>query len=247
MSVDKGFEWFGFKRPSIAVMAVAILLLSPLAQASDKDKAVETALATLEVSAIKEVMQDTVRVVFGAQATGSSAAEVNRKLSETLDQARAGFAMPANVEVASGNFNVFLDYGKDNKPKGWAGRASLVVIGQNLEAVSSVIEHLGKTLALSSVDFSLSRKARREHEKLLMQDLANEFGERAALTAQAFGYTKYELLGLDFTSGADFESRPVMQRMAAAPMLSDSGLALTLEPATTTVEISVTGQIRLRR
>jgi predicted secreted protein len=203
------------------------------------------AMATIEVSAAKEVLQDQVRVVFSAQAVGSTAAEVNRKLSDALNQARANFKIPAAVELSTGGFSVYLDYGKDNKPKGWAGRASLVVDSKALESVSLVIEHLGQSLAISSVQFSLSRDARREQQNLLMQDLAAEFAARAALAAQAFGFSGYHVVALDFTDGADFSARPTMQRMVAAPLMADAGPAVTLEPSMTSVEISVKGQIGL--
>ena len=231
---------------SFAPLLAAFLLLLPTAQASDDDKHNKSgALATIEASANKEVMQDEVRVVFSSQASGSTAAEVNRKLSDALEQARANFTMPAGVEVSTGGFNVYLDYGKDSKPKGWTGRASLVIVTIDLPAASAVIEHLGKSLAVSSVQFSLSRQARQEHEKSLMQDLAQELGQRAGLAAQAFGFKSFEIVALDFTEGANFSSRPVIERMAAIPMMAKAGPEVRLEPAMTTVEISVTGQIRL--
>ena len=246
MNVGKGCKWFGVNRQWSAVAAVTIFLLSPLAQATDenhRDK--KGALATIEVSASKAVLQDEVQVVFTTQATGATAAEVNRALSDALNQARTNLAVPDGVEISTGGFNVYLDYGKDNKPRGWTGRASLVVDSKKLESVSVVIEHLGKSLAVSSVRFSLSREARREQEKTLMQDLAQELGQRAGLAAQAFGFERFEIMALDFAGGADFSARPVMQRMAAVPTMADAGPALTLEPSMTTVEISVTGQVRL--
>lgn len=229
----------------VVVATAGLLSLSPQANASDNDKADRGALATLEVSASKEVLQDEVRVVFSAQANGKAAADVNRALSQMLDKARAGFTIPAGVEVSTGGFSVYLDYGKENKPKGWAGRSSLVVVSKDLAAVSSVIEHFGKTLALSSVNFSLSRQARLQQEKSLMQELADQFGARAALTAQAFGYKNYEVVELDFIGGGDYSPRPMMQRISAAPVIVNTGPSVTLEPPMTTVEISVAGQIRL--
>ncbi|MCD8516512.1 MAG: SIMPL domain-containing protein [Burkholderiaceae bacterium] len=245
MCAQLGFEkWF--LKLSLVVASVACLSLSPMVHASDDShRDGKGAVATIEVSASKEVLQDQVQVVFSAQASGGTAAEVNRNLSDALSQARANFTMPDGIEVSTGGFNVYLDYGKDNKPRGWTGRASLVVNGKKLESVSAVIEHLGKSLAVSSVQFSLSRDARRDQEKALMQDLAHELGQRAGLAAQAFGFKSFEIMALDFTGGMDFSSRPTMQRMAATPMMADTGPAVTLEPSMTTVEISVTGQIRL--
>ncbi|UOD50719.1 SIMPL domain-containing protein [Orrella daihaiensis] len=227
----------------LALLTAIWFTSAPHAQASDDNK---DAMATMEVLASASVLQDQVRVVFSTQASASTPAQVNRKLSENLSQAREGLTLPQTVELSSGGFNVYLDYGKDNKPRGWTGRASLVVQSKELESVSAVIEHLGKSLAVSSVQFSLSREARRAQEQALMKDLAKELRERAALATEAFGFKGFEIVALDFTGGANFSARPAMQRIAAAPMLGEAGPSLTLEPSLTTVEISVTGQIRLR-
>ena len=223
------------------VMAVA-LLAAPLVQASDRDVG---AVATIEASTMKQVLQDEVRVTFSTQATGATAPEVNRQLAAAIDQARQGFAVPDGVEVSTGNFSVFLDYGKDRQPQGWAGRASLEARGTNLDDASRVIEHFGKTLAVSSLRFSLSREAQREQEKQLMTELAREFADRATAATQAFGFEGYELIGLDFTGGANFSPQPMMQRMDASPVVGAVGPDMSLEPSMTTVEISVNGQIRM--
>lgn len=245
MHALKVLQRIGSQTVLTALVAVMVGLTPATVQAADKDKSKGGAKATIEVSASKEVLQDQVRVVFSAQASGATAADVNRQLSEALNKARSGFEMPQGIEVSTGGFNVYLDYGKDNKPQGWIGRASLVVNSQNLESVSAVIEHLGKSLAVSSVQFSLSRQARQAQEKSLMQDLAQELGQRAGLAAQAFGFKGYEIMALDFTGRGDFSPRPMMQRVAAAPMLEGAGPVVSLEPSMVTVEVSVTGQIRL--
>jgi len=229
---------------SMLVMG-AVLLAAPsveAVEASDRDAG---PVATIEASTMKQVLQDEVRVTFSTQATGASAPEVNRQLAAVIDQARQGFTVPEGVEVSTGNFSVFLDYGKDRQPQGWVGRASLEARGTNLDDASRVIEHFGKTLAVSSLRFSLSREAQREQEKQLMAELAREFADRATAATQAFGFEGYELIGLDFTGGASFSPRPMMQRMDASPMVGAAGPDLSLEPSMTTVEISVNGQIRM--
>lgn len=243
MLARKNLPWFS--RSLVAAVFSAILLgWLPPVQASDQSPP-KGALAVIEVSASKEVLQDQVRVVFSAQASGSTAADVNRTLSEALEKARANFNVPQGVELSTGDFSVYLDYGKDNQARGWAGRASLVVFSQKLESVSAVIEHLGKSLAVSSVQFSLSADARRTHENSLMQQLAQELGQRAGSAVEAFGFKGYQIVGLDFTGSADFSPRPVMQRMTASPMQGDTGPVMTLEPAMASVELSVRGQIHL--
>ncbi len=225
----------------VGLVVVIMLTATTLVQAGQK----EAATATIQASATQEVMQDAVRVVMGTRVTGASAAEVNQALSEALSQARAGLKVADSVQVSSGNFSAFPSYDKEGKLIGWGGNASLVIDSQNLQGVSAAIEHLGRSLAVSSIQFSLSDTARKAHEKTLMQDLANEFKERATLAAQAFGFDGYEVMALDF-GRADMGLRPGMQRMMATPMMADAGPQVTLEPSSTVVEISVVGRVRLR-
>lgn len=248
--MDKSLQGFRNSRRTGALTALTVVLglvlgllvlTAPLAHASKDDSAV----ATISASASKEVVQDEVRVVMGTRVSAASAAEANQRLSQALTQARDGLQSKSSVMISSGNFSAFPSYDKDGKVTGWAGNASLVVSGQDLEAVAAVIEHLGKSLAVSSIEFSLSQSARQAYEKSLIEDLAQAFKERATVTAQAFGFKRYEVVALDF-AGADMGSRPMMQRMAAAPMMADAGPPVTLEPSMTAVEVSVIGRIRLR-
>ena len=225
-----------------AVVLAATSFVMPVAHASDEDSGV---LATIEAFASKQVLQDEVQVTLSTQAKGANAPEVNRQLAAALDKARQGFEVPKDVKVSAGPFRVYLDYGKDNKPQGWVGRASLQLRSTNLDKASTAIEHFGKTLAVSSLRFSLSSQARQDHERQLMDSLAKDFDARASAAAQAFGLQGYELLSLDFTGGQNFSPRAVAQRAEAAPMVGAAGPRISLEPGMTTVQISVTGQVRM--
>lgn len=220
------------------VLGVLTLGMST-AQASDDRRAV----ATIEASAVKQVLQDEVHAIFSTQATGASASAVNRALAAALDNARQGFDVPEGVEVSSGPFNVYLNYGKDKKPDGWVGRASLQMVSTDLDRASVVIERFGRTLAVSSLGFSLSRQARQLHEKQLMTELARDFAERAQAATDAFGFKTYEIIDLDFTGTAGFSPRVAMQRMEAAPQVVPLGPDLSLDPPTTNVNLRVTGEI----
>jgi len=224
----------------IGLTILALTAMVSFAQAGEEPFPV----ATIQASASKEVLQDEVRVVMAAQVTADSAAEVNRLLSQALSEARQGLVLTDSVQLSTGRFSAFPSYDKQGKVTGWAGNASVVIDSQDLESVAAVIEHMGKTLAISSIQFSLSEPARQASEKALMQDLAEEFKVRAQLAAQAFGFKGYDVIALDFTR-ADMGSGPVM-RMASAPMMADAGPSVSLEPSMTAVEVNVLGRIRLR-
>lgn len=217
-----------------------LIIFMPKADAADGFLPV----ATIQASASKEVLQDQVQVVMGTRVTAQTAGQANQMLTEALAQSRQGLEVPAGVLISSGRFSTFPAYDKEGVVTGWAGTASLVIDSEDLQAVAAVIEYLGKSLAVSSIQFSLSASVRQATEQALMQDLAQTFGQRASVAARAFGFEAYDLMALDFDR-ADMASRPMM-RMASAPMMADAGPAVSLEPSMTTVEISVVGQIQLR-
>jgi predicted secreted protein len=219
----------------------AALLAMPVAKASDDQDAV----ATIEASTAKQVVQDEVHVTFSTQAEGKTAPAVNRKLAATLDQARQGYEVPDGVEISSGPFNVYLDHSTDNQSQGWIGRASLQLVSTDFDQASLAIEHFGQTMAVSSLGFSLSRQARQAYERQLMDDLAKDFAQRAMAASQAFGFKGYVLEALDFTNSANISPRLTMQRMDAAASVGESRSRLSLEPSMSTVEIRVTGRVRM--
>jgi predicted secreted protein len=229
----------------LTILSLATVLLvmswSTVAQASD-DK--DGAVASIEVTTSKDVLQDEVRVVMGTRLTGQSAGAVNQALGAALKQARVGLQVAGDVRISSGGFSTFPSYDKDGKVIEWAGNADLVIVSKNLEGVSAVIEHLGTSLAISSIQFSLSDQTRREQQALLMQSLADEFVERATITTKAFGFHGYRVMALDFVNQDQVSPRPLMMR-AAAPMLDGVGPVVSLEPSMTSVEVSVIAKIHL--
>lgn len=201
--------------------------------------------ATLQAVSTEQILQDYVRAELTARATAATAAIVNQQLAKSLEAARIGLKLPADVTLSTGAFSTYPDYAKDGGVKGWVGRASVVVAGKNLQGVATAIEHLGKTLAVGSIQFSLSPEARLLKQRELLKKLGQTFKEKATVTAESFGFSSYKILSLDFTRANDNGPTPVMSRMNAAPMLGSSGPSVALEPSMTSVSVRVTGRISL--
>ena len=203
-------------------------------------------VATIEAAASQDVLQDFVQATVFATATGATAAEVNTALTNALAQVKRGIAVREGVTISTGQFSTYLNYNDKREVVGWAGRAGLLISGKNLQGVAMVLSQVGRSLAIGSVWFSLSPEVRREQEQALLKTLAQAFTDKAMAVTAAFGFGSYEVMTLNFSENAAGRSVPMMAR-AASPRMDASNSSVSLEPALTTVSVSVTGQIRLNK
>ncbi|MDO9023301.1 SIMPL domain-containing protein [Zwartia sp.] len=223
----------------LVLMTLLMSTLSLHASAS------EGVTAALQASANVQVLQDEVRLVFAHEAQGKTAAEVNRALTQALEQARGAVSVPAGVSMSSGSFRTSPSYNKDGRPDGWRGRAELVLQSTDFAATEKVAGLLGTQLALASVNFSLSPEKRRITEQTLLKEVAQTFRNKATSAASAFGFDRYKIMSLDFGGQNNVGNAPMLMRSAAASgdQASDP-VRFSLDPSLVQVSISVSGKVR---
>ena len=201
-------------------------------------------IASLQASVSKEVLQDVVRIIFAHQAKGSTAAEVNRSLAETIDQARASIKDKSGFTLSSGSFRTSPSYDKNGKTDGWQGRAELVLTASDFAAAETAAGILGSQLAISNIQFSLSEAKRRQEEQSLLNEVAKAFRDRAQAAAKAFGFERYRILSLDFGGPGFSGAGPVLMR-SAAPMSAPTSdpIKLSFDPSMVKVTTDVSGKV----
>jgi len=199
--------------------------------------------ATLQASASKQVLQDEVKLTFTHEATGKTAAEVNRLLAEALEQGKASVKGMTGFLLSSGNFRTSASYNQEGRPDGWRGRAELVLTSTDLAAVQSAAGVLGARLALSNVQFSLTSSLRRQEEQALLKEVAQAFRIRAQAAASAFGYSSYKVVSLDF-NGMGAVQAPLLMRSTAPMSASVSEpLKFSFDPGLVQVTVDVAGKV----
>lgn len=224
------------------VLSLLTLVMSTGLSASQGTNAVT---ASLQVSASQQVLQDEIRVVFSQESKGSTAAEVNRALAQMLEQARASVKDLTGFKLSNGSFRTSPSYNKEGKTDGWQGRAELVLTASDLAQAERTAGILGTTLAVSSIQFSLSAHKRRQEEKKLLTEVAQAFRDRAHTAALAFGFDRYKILSLDFGGPGDSGSGPILMR-GAAPMSAPAAdrIKFSFEPSLEQVTIDVSGKVK---
>lgn len=210
-----------------------------------KASAGDRVMADLQASANAQVLQDEVRLVFAHEAQGKTAAEVNRALTQALEQARAAVTIPAGVSLSSGSFRTSQAFNKEGRPDGWRGRAELLLQSTDLAATEKVAGLLGTRLALTSVNFSLSPDKRRQTEQALLKEVAQAFRDKASAAASAFGFERYKIVSLDFGGQGSAGNAPMLMRSAPSVASPQSDpIVFSLDPGLIQVSIAVSGKVR---
>lgn len=228
---------------SSVLMLFATLLLGQTAAAAvagENEQRYDQIRFTVTVEA--EIDNDLVRAVVYAQREGTDAAalarEVNAALAWGLDQAKA---VPA-VKAQTLGYQTSPIYTKQTLT-GWRVRQSVRLESEDAAALSNLIGALQQRLAVQSIDYDVSPKARKEAEDRLIVQAVDAFRQRADLVAKSWGQPEYRLVEMRVnTQGMG----PVpMARMAMA-MEMQAPEPPRIEAGTQTVRVAIEGAVELK-
>ncbi len=201
-------------------------------------------LLSLSATARAEVVQDRATLTLFVQREGRDPVQVQQQLNQVLAPAlqQARSEAGAELEVATGNFNVSPRYGNEGQMRGWTGRAELQLAGRDIGRLSSLAARL-PGLALADVQWSVSPALRERTQDELQAKAVERFRQRAQALAKQFGQAGYQLQSVKVSGDEERPGpRPMMAR-AAAPM-ADAPVAL--EAGLGSVSVTVSGTVQLR-
>ena len=240
MLCRRGLVWVGL----MACLGVGSAQTAALAPA------VGTNVVHVAASGFIEVPQDWLALRMSVTRVGGDAAQVQNQLRAALDAAldtAKGAATAQALVVRSGNFGVYPRYDKAGKVSDWQGQAELVLEGRDFTLLARTASRM-QPLAVSSMDFSLSREAQQQLESDVQSLAIGRFQQRAGEVAKAFGFTGYELREVSVSSAdaaVGREPRHQPMSMKAASSQSDAE-PLPAEPGRSQVTVTVSGSIQLK-
>lgn len=200
---------------------------------------------SLEAAAAADVAQDKVEITLGSDYDGTDQAKVSEQLNKLLTATLAEAKRNPKVDSRSGSYRVWANTDKTGKITGWRGRAEIILESKDFVAASTLAGDLSKSMAVSNINFSLSREAREAEEQRLLVEAAKAFRARAASASQAFGFGGYNVKQLDLSgSGTVYQPRPMMAMRASSAEAKFSD-AVPMEAGKATVTVSVRGTVEL--
>lgn len=204
-------------------------------------------VVSLSASAVLEVQQDTLTVVFSTQREGPDAGPVQTQLKQALDAALVEarkVARPDQVEVRTGGFSMHPRYTPKGGVNGWTGSTTLIVEGRDMAAIAQLTGRIA-SMSIASVGQSLSRQAREQVEGQVMAQAIERFRARAGEAARQFGFSGYVLREVNLASGESGRQPPMMR--AEMSMAKAADVDLPVEAGKASVSASVSGSVQLTK
>ncbi len=228
--------------PRLLLLSACAVPLAFAGAAHAQTMPVPAGVLSLSAQASTEVPQDTVDITMfyeqDGQEPGALSAELNRRATAALDEARSGGA----VSARTGQFAVTPNTDRDGKLTGWRGRVEIVLESHDFNAAAKLAGKLGASLQIGGVNYSLSPEAERTAEQKLGAQAIAAFRARAEDAARAFGYGGYTIREVNLSGGNGARPMPRMMMMAAAP----SAAPVAVSGGTATVTVTVNGSVQMR-
>lgn len=195
-----------------------------------------------------EVQQDLLTLTMNTTKEGPDAGTVQNQLKVALDAALAEAkkaAQPGQLDVRTGNFNLYPRYTRDGKINGWQGTTELVLEGKDFARISSTAGKI-QTLTMGGVVFGLSREQRAKVEGDAQTIAIERFKTKAAEIAKGFGFAGYTLreVSVNANDQGGMPPRPRMMAMEAKAAMSDA--AVPVEAGKSAVAVTVSGSVQLK-
>lgn len=227
---------------------VAALCLPMVSGAAEPD--FMTNVVRLQASAQREITQDWLVMVAGAQVQNRDAVLAQEQLKKiiqgALERAKAD-SRSGDMEVNTGTFSVQPRYGRDGQIQQWVALGELVVQGRDTARIARTVSALNSMVVKRSY-FALSRAALQNASQDLRQEAITQFRTRANEVAKGFGFTDYTLGEVTLEEGGGQTPplvSPRLMAMAAAEPES-AGISVPAEPGKSLVQVTVSGTVKLR-
>ena len=224
---------------SAALMAIATGLAHAQEPASP-----EGPVLRMQAQASIEVAKDTATAVFIIEREGSQPGAVQAEANAVLASALVDLKADKALTVSSGNYATYPRHARDGTIESWRVRAELLAQSSDIDAVSRATGTLSGRMHLGSIGFSLSPSARQKIERTLMREAAERFYENAREAARALGFRDVELIEANYNERQS--ARPVPMARTALSAAAEMP-SVPMQPGQTTVTVSFSGTLRLKR
>ncbi len=231
----------------VIAAGLAIQLATMTAIAQVVPAAAPQNVVQLSADATVEVQQDWLMLSMNTTRDGTDAAQVQAQLKQALEAALQGvrqLAQPGQLDVRTGNFNLYPQHARDGRITGWQGTVELVLEGRDFALIGAAAGKV-QTLTMAGVQFSLSREQRARAQDQAQGMAITRFKAQASDIAKGFGFAAYGLREIAVQANDQGNSpHPRMMAMQAKGAVSDA--AVPIEAGKTAVVVTVSGTVQLK-
>jgi predicted secreted protein len=182
-----------------AFLALLCLFTAGVDAAADEPAAPGTTRVTLEVGAEREVNHDAMQAMLTLEADDNNLDRLADTMKQKLDWAVKTAQESPYVQVETGDYRTYPIYDRYDPYRfsHWYAVQELRLKSTQFSALNHVLGNLQGKVLVKSVDFSLSRAARRDTENSLLEEAMKAFRERAQLIQKSFSAGAYRIVSLE--------------------------------------------------
>lgn len=207
-----------------------------------KDSIVTTPSATLSASAAVNIAQDIVHITLVAEESADKQDAVVKALNNKLDSVMQDAKKAADITAKSGAYRVWPITNNDGKITQWRGYAEIVLKSGDFAASSALAAKLSDRMPINNLSFSVSDKAKAEHEESLIRQAVDSLNARAAILADSLGYKDYQIIKLDLGNSGNRPVSPMPRLMSA---VAADAASTPIESGEENFTVSVQAEISL--
>lgn len=228
------------------ILATSALLLAA-SMATAQNLPPPQNVVQLSSDATVEVQQDWLVLTMNTTRDGADATLVQTRLRQALETALQQvrpLAQPGQLDIRTGNFNLYPQHDRDGRITGWQGTVELVLEGRDFALIGSAAGKV-QTLTMAGVQFSLSHTQRARAQEQAQALAIDRFRANAADIAKGFGFGGYTLREVSVhANDQGGMPRPRMLAPQAKGMAAEA--AVPIEAGKAAVVVTVSGSVQLR-
>ncbi len=225
----------------------ALLSLSALAQQPPMEKPVLLVDGlNLESSVTTQVTPDLAVIVMAVDKEGTDTAALTSETNQILAKAMADAKATPGVQASSGGYNTTQIYNNKGQRTGWHVRAEMILKSKDFGSLGKLAGKLSTTLQIAQNSFELSPELKAAEEQGLIERGIAAMQQKAKAAVKSLGYKDFVVR--EITLGS-VQVQGAQQMMVRAPSMAkmDGGEAMPIESGRVNLQLSVSGQLTMKR
>lgn len=190
----------------------------------------------------RTVEKDLMTAEVYSRKSGKKLPDLKKAVSANLNKVLELAKQNSDIEAFADGISNYADYDNKGKVIGWVAEGRIRLSGKNFDAIANVLENLGEDIAISHVDFTVSREKSASLEDEMTIEIIKQFQRKAEIIQKELKAEKYTLSEVQLnTPNGDtphYETRMYMKEMRAS-----SSEALPLEAGKQTITATASGKV----
>ncbi|QLB18276.1 SIMPL domain-containing protein [Mannheimia granulomatis] len=235
----------------LTILPLAVATMSASAETATAENKEKTSTFNFSTEVSRTVDKDLMQANVYSRKSGKSLPELKKSVSLNLNRVLEEAKKYPNIEVQAEGLTNNVNYNSKGNIDGWETTGSINLKSKDFEAMAAVLENLGKDVAISYIDFSVSPEKMASLEDEMTLEIIHKFQHKADIIQKGLGAKKYKLSNINIQTPNDgganhpYYRQERMYAMAAAPKMSESNSMeqIPLEAGKTTISASASGNV----